>query len=85
MGTPRLKPLKLSKKLLSIREGFNYSLSQMATALSDKHVKIRRQDISRFEKGEREPNLIILLRYARLVGTTMEILVDDEIDFSASN
>jgi DNA-binding XRE family transcriptional regulator len=77
MGTARVKPAKLAAKLASIREKFDFSLSQMATALSDQTVKVRRQDVSRFEKGEREPNLIILLRYAILAKTAMENLVDD--------
>lgn len=81
MGTPRVRPDKLGKKLATIRKGFEYSLSQMAASLSDGRVKIRRQDVSRFEKGEREPSLIILLRYARSVKTTIDVLVDDEIDF----
>ena len=32
-----------------------------------------------FERGICEPDLIVLLRYARLAGCTMEDLVDDAI------
>jgi transcriptional regulator with XRE-family HTH domain len=81
MGTARQKPVKLGDKLLSIRKSFNYSLSQMATSLSDDEAKIRRQDVSRFEKGEREPSLIILLRYAQLVSISTDVLIDDKIEF----
>ncbi len=75
----RMKPANLGEKLLAIRKNFDYSLSQMATALSNEQVKIPRTDISRFEKGQREPSLIVLLQYARLAGVTMEMLVDDEM------
>ena len=74
----RRKPAKLGEKLKYIRENFEYSFSQMATALSDKDVKVLKTDVHKFEKGEREPNLIILLRYAKLGKTTMEMLVDDK-------
>lgn len=76
----RIKPAKLGEKLLMIRQEFKYSLSQMAAALSDEQAKILKQAVSKFEKGEREPNLIILLRYATMAGVTMEMLVNDEVE-----
>jgi transcriptional regulator with XRE-family HTH domain len=36
--------------------------------------------ISNYERGDREPPLPILLRYARVAGVHMEALVDDELD-----
>jgi transcriptional regulator with XRE-family HTH domain len=36
--------------------------------------------ISDYERGEREPPLPILLRYARLAGVPTEVLIDDELD-----
>lgn len=76
----RMKPAKLGEKLLAIRKKFDYSLSQMANRLSCEQIRIPRTDISRFEKGQREPNLIILLHYAKLAGVTIEMLVDDKIE-----
>ena len=52
----------------------------MAEGLSDEQVKVLRTDVSRYEKGLREPSLIILLRYARLACISLETLVDDEIE-----
>lgn len=75
----RKRPKQLGRKLKAIRDRFNYSFAEMAEQLSDQDVLVLRTDVSRFEKGEREPNLIILLRYARLAGTTMEVLVDDKL------
>jgi transcriptional regulator with XRE-family HTH domain len=39
--------------------------------------------ISEFETGKREPSLPLLLRYARLAGVWMDVLVDDELDMPA--
>jgi hypothetical protein len=33
-----------------------------------------------FELGEREPSLIVLLRYARAAGVSTDVLIDDELD-----
>jgi transcriptional regulator with XRE-family HTH domain len=39
--------------------------------------------ISEFETGKREPSLPLLLRYARVAGVWMDVLVDDELDLPA--
>jgi len=44
---------------------------------------LRPASISGYELGEREPSLIVLLRYARVYGCTMEDLVDDKIKLPA--
>lgn len=80
----RVKPEKLGKKLQIIRESFGYSFSQMAERLSDDKIVVLRTDISRFEKGLREPSLIVLLRYARLVKIILDVLVDDNMDLPKS-
>lgn len=76
----RVKPEKLGRKLTKIRNHFGDSFSQMAERLSDEKVVILRTDVSRYEKGLREPSLITLLRYAKLIGTTLDILADDELE-----
>lgn len=77
----RLKPEKLGEKLKAIREQFGDSFTQMATRLSDEKLVVLRTDVSRFEKGLREPSLIVLLRYAKLGKTTLDTLADDEVKF----
>jgi hypothetical protein len=39
--------------------------------------------ISAYERGLREPSLEIVLKYARLAGVQMEVLVDDALDLPA--
>jgi len=35
--------------------------------------------ISEYEHGTRIPNLLVLLRYARIAGVSVEALIDDEL------
>jgi transcriptional regulator with XRE-family HTH domain len=76
----RIKPEFLGSKLLAIRTKLELSQTGMANNLSLKTVKVKRTDITRYETGIREPPLIILLRYTKLAGISMEALVDDEIE-----
>lgn len=76
----RVKPRKLAQKLKAIREGFGYSLAQMADQLTDKNVVVTRTAIGNFETGHREPSLIVLLRYARLANISTDVLIDDKLD-----
>ncbi len=36
--------------------------------------------IGLYESGQREPPLPVLLRYARIAGVYVDVLIDDEID-----
>jgi len=42
--------------------------------------KLTRTAISGFELGTTEPSLLVLLKYSKLAGVRMEVLVDDEVD-----
>ena len=75
--SPRNKPLKLSHKLLAIRKRLELSQTQMARALQ---LTVHYSAVSNYELGTREPDLIIVLRYARLADVPMEILVDDKLN-----
>jgi transcriptional regulator with XRE-family HTH domain len=81
MGNARMKPERLAEKLSLIREKLKLTQMEMAEELSNEKITLRKSDISRYESGMREPSLIILLSYARLAHVTMEILVDDKIEF----
>ncbi len=79
MGNPRLKPARLAEKLRQIRLGLGLSQTEILRHLGlDESMKYAR--ISEFEQGQREPNLMTLLAYARVAGVHMEDIVDDELD-----
>jgi hypothetical protein len=39
-----------------------------------------RADISDFERGRRDPDLLTLLSYSRLANVYLDLLVDDDLD-----
>jgi transcriptional regulator with XRE-family HTH domain len=43
-------------------------------------VELTQNRISEYETGKGEPPLPVLLRYARLVGVSTDVLIDDELD-----
>jgi DNA-binding XRE family transcriptional regulator len=72
----RPTPESLAMKLALIRERLGLSQSEIAARLGVKD----RASISGYERGDREPPLPVLLAYARLAGTPVETLIDDELD-----
>ena len=73
----RPRPARLGEKLLAVRQGLGLSQTQMCKALE---LEVDYSAVSQYELGTREPPLPVLLKYARLVGVIMDVLVDDEID-----
>lgn len=76
------KSERLGEKLLQIRLALGLSQDGMLErlGLSDKYFRSR---ISAYELGDREPHLPILLLYARSVGISTDVLIDDEMDLPA--
>ena len=75
----RQRPERLAEKLLQIRTALGLSQSELLRRLGLEDV-ISYKKISDYERGEREPSLIILLQYARAVGVSTDVLIDDELD-----
>jgi transcriptional regulator with XRE-family HTH domain len=75
--SPRNKPMMLSLKLLAIRKRLQMSQTEMARALE---LKVHYSAVSNYELGTREPDMLIVLRYARLANVPMETLVDDQLN-----
>jgi len=73
----RQQPKRLARKLLAIRQGLGASQTEMAKLLD---LKKTYTVVSAYERGTREPNLIILLRYARLARVSVETLIDDKLN-----
>lgn len=74
----RKRPKRLSEKLLAIRKALNLSQAQLVIQLTCEDYPMHRADVSNYELGKSEPPLVILLRYARVGGVSMEYLVDDD-------
>jgi transcriptional regulator with XRE-family HTH domain len=79
MGNARQKPVRLAEKLLQIRNALGLSQSEMLRRLGVEDL-ITYHQISRYETGDREPPLKILLQYARTAGVYVEDLIDDDLD-----
>lgn len=76
MGHSREKVSNLPTKLLHIREHLKLSQNELVRRLG-LESKITREDVSKFERGVREPSLPTLLKYAQSVGVSTDILIDD--------
>jgi transcriptional regulator with XRE-family HTH domain len=75
----RHSPQRLAEKLLQIRLTLGLSQNELLRALGDPE-RLQQSSVSAYERGVRQPPLLILLAYARLVGVPLEVLVDDEQD-----
>ena len=79
-GTQDLLP----EKLLAIRELLTFTEAEMASAVRSDILSYRDGDydlrpgkISAYENGRLEPNLLVLVAYARLGKVHLELLADD--------
>lgn len=77
----RPKPKKLADKLKQIRIHLALSQTEMLMRLNyDPDKKELRSVVSAYELGKREPTLLDLLTYARMVKVQVENLIDDELE-----
>lgn len=79
MGKGRQRSKRLAEKLWRIRLMLGLSQPQMHRLLGVEDMIVYNR-ISNYERGDREPPLPILLRYARVAGVHTEALIDDELD-----
>jgi len=77
-------PKRLAEKLLQIRLALNLSQNELIKKLDFKEIELVQGTISTYELGKREPSLPLLLKYVRLVGVTVDMLIDDELDLPAN-
>ena len=78
----RQRPERLAEKLLHIRHALGLSQSELVRRLELDDL-ITYKKVSDYERGSREPTLLILLRYARAANVAMEAIVDDSLDLPA--
>lgn len=77
----RMRPARLPEKMLQIRNAFGDTQEGMARRLG--FPEITREYVSGFERGTREPPLPVLLRMARMVGISVDVLIDDDLELPA--
>ena len=75
----RDKPTKLGRKLAQIRMYLGVSQDGLVRALG-LSAKLTRNDISKYERGVREPALPVLLKYARAAKVNVEVIIDDKLE-----
>jgi transcriptional regulator with XRE-family HTH domain len=75
----RHRPGRLAEKLLHVRVALGLSQNELISrlGLGDELTQAR---ISAYERGVREPPLVVLLNYARAANLSVEALIDDELD-----
>jgi transcriptional regulator with XRE-family HTH domain len=78
MGNKRPRPARLAAKLLAIRRHLGLSQVKMVMLLKTEDLSYHR--ISEYESGRREPNVMLLLQYARAGNVSVESLIDDHLD-----
>ena len=77
--TKRPYPLNLAAKLLQIRQALELSQNGMLKKLG-LDESYDRSTISGYERGEREPPLPVLLRYAEAANICLDVLADDGVE-----
>lgn len=76
----RPRPTRLPAKLRQIRTALGLTQQQMFELLGETRTPLYRGHVGEYETGSREPPMLVVLRYARVVGVPMELLVDDDLD-----
>jgi transcriptional regulator with XRE-family HTH domain len=72
-------PKLLGKKLLHIRKALGLSQNGMIKRLGSPEGLLG-TSISGYERGIREPPLLIILQYARIAGICVDALLEDEVE-----
>ncbi len=72
-------PKRLGEKLLRIRESLGDSQASFLERLGNPESVIQ-TSISAYERGRREPPLLILLKYAQIAGVSTDVLIDDSLE-----
>jgi transcriptional regulator with XRE-family HTH domain len=78
-SSARPKPARLAEKLLKTRTALGLSQNGMLSRLGESD-ELFRSSISAYERGMREPPLLILLKYAQIANVYLEAFIDDEMD-----
>src|ERR1041384_284556 len=72
-------PRRIGEKLHQIRLMLELSHNGIIARMGLER-ELKRTSVSNFERKRRVPSLLVLLRYARVAGICLEVLVDDELE-----
>lgn len=72
-------PKRLGEKLLHIRTYLDLSQTGMLERLGAPEGLLG-TSISAYERGAREPPLLVLLKYAKVARVSVEVLIDDNLN-----
>jgi transcriptional regulator with XRE-family HTH domain len=75
----RHRPARLAEKLLHVRTALGLSQNELISRLG-LSGELTQARISAYERGVREPPLVVLLNYARAANISVDALIDDELD-----
>ena len=75
----RARPKRLGAKLRQIRIDLGLTQPEMIKKLAVT-MPLYPASISEYERGKREPPLLVLLRYARIAGVSTDVLIDDKLN-----
>jgi|SRR6266496_1557836 len=78
----RRRPVHLAEKLRTIRVSLGLSQNGIIARLGLTD-EIYQDYISAYERGIREPPLPVLLKYARLAGVCVDVMIDDDLKLPA--
>ena len=76
-------PARLGEKLTQIRSYLGVSQDGLVRKFGLAE-KLTRNEISKYERGVREPALAVLLKYARAADVNVEVLMDDDLKLPSS-
>lgn len=72
-------PQRLAEKLLQTRQKLNLTQEEMLKRLAD-FPTLQQSVISAYERGDREPPLLVLFAYAQIANIYVDVLLDDKTD-----
>lgn len=80
--TRRPQPKKLRIKLREIRLKMELTQDEMAKQLRKAGAEraLHSGYVADFESGKREPSLFVILAYAKLMGISTDVLINDKMD-----
>lgn len=74
----RSKPQRLAEKLVAIRNRLGLSQKELIKRLHAED-ELTQARVSAYDRGIREPSLLILLAYARLVKVSTDVLMNGKL------